>query len=75
MIDVNVYSRSGDNGYYDYDGCDKLYAEIKMDCLPAIGQTLDIELKDLTIKCLVKEIKTVVREYGIFHSVYILELK
>lgn len=75
MIKISLYSKSGDNGYYDYDGCNLLYGELEMDCLPVIGQILDIKLKDLNIKCLVKEIVTEVREHGIFHSVYVLELK
>ena len=75
MIKISLYSKSGDNGYYDYDGCNLLYGELEMDCLPVIGQILDIRLKNLNIKCLVKEIVTEVREHGIFHSVYVLELK
>lgn len=75
MIKISLYSKSGDNGYYDYDGCNLLYGELEMDCLPVIGQILDVRLKDLNIKCLVKEIVTEVREHGIFHSVYVLELK
>lgn len=75
MIKISLYSKSGDNGYYDYDGCNLLYGELEMDCLPVIGQILDVRLKDLNIKCLVKEIVTDVREHGIFHSVYVLELK
>ena len=75
MIKISLYSKSGDNGYYDYDGCNLLYGELEMDCLPVIGQILDVRLKNLNIKCLVKEIVTEVREHGIFHSVYVLELK
>ena len=75
MIKISLYSKSGDNGYYDYDGCNLLYGELEMDCLPVIGQILDVRLKDLNIKCLVKEIVTEVKEHGIFHSVYVLELK
>ena len=75
MIKISLYSKSGDNGYYDYDGCNLLYGELEMDCLPVIGQILDVRLKDLNIKCLVKEIVTEVREHGIFYSVYVLELK
>ena len=75
MIKISLYSKSGDNGYYDYDGCNLLYGELEMDCLPVIGQILDVRLKNLNIKCLVKEIVTEVKEHGIFHSVYVLELK
>lgn len=75
MIKISLYSKSGDNGYYDYDGCDLLYGEIELDCLPVIGQILNIELKNLKMKLLVKEVKTHIREYGVFHYVYVYELK
>lgn len=75
MVKVRLCSRSGDNGHYDYDGCDLLYGELEMDCLPVIGQTLNVKLRDLNIKCIVKEVVSEVREHGIFHDVYVLKIK
>lgn len=75
MININIYSKNGDNGYYDYDGCDKLYGEIKMDCLPVIGQILEIKTDEFKMKCIVKEVATIVNDYKCWHNVYVLVIK
>lgn len=75
MIQVSIYSKSGENGYYDYDGCDLMYGEIEMECLPTIGQRLNIDLPSLKMNAIVQDVVTEVTKAGNFHSVYVLVLK
>lgn len=71
MINITIYSKSGDNGWHDPNGCDCKLTEVKMDCLPVIGQILTIYEKDSTMKYLVKEVETILSGEQCFHLVYV----
>lgn len=75
MIQVNIYSKNGENGHYHEDGCDLLHGKIEMECLPTVGQRLNIDLPSLKLNAVVQDVVTDVCEHGNYHAVYVLILK
>lgn len=76
MIKAQILSKSGDNGWYDYDGCDYIFGTCELEVIPPIGAKLFFNKGTKNERVFViKEVEIdISNEFENFYNIYVYEL-